>query len=299
MSWRDNSTSSTRSGSPDSGKSSGAGAGTAGGGDRGGGNYTFSRTPEGKLGNWNTGGRAEYTGSMSRGLTPIGARRTAVPVGPQGNPRMVLPVVRPPIPPVQPPVPMVQPPVQPVAQRPVGYPPVDSVSRLQNYLQEVAHVRNVNQNFPGQPATYAGSTHYKTSDPASGSFKKGDPSVNYGNDQYGSSIGGAPAGNRPGGERGGGGGGLWKRGGNVDRPSVLKQIQARSKRTQAIDTSRPATKKAGPAPARKPLSKVTQRVTNKKPPTKTPWKRGTTTPAFAKGGAVEKFMARYPNFKLA
>lgn len=94
------------------------------------------------------------------------------------------------------------------------------------------------------PSGVNGSTHYKTSGPESGSFR-------------------------------GGGSARFRKGGNVDKPSVLKRIMARNKEKKSSAVE------------------VTQRVT------KTPWKKAAKIPAFAKGGAVEKFMTRYPNFKLA
>lgn len=252
--------------------------------------YSFRSTDSGQ-GNWNTGGELTGTGSLASGIEPIGARDSRGHLI-NDSPAIVRPVVTPP-----PIVPLRPVTALPITPRPAVYPTHDSVSNLQNYLAGVAHARA--GNFPGQPSSYAGSTHYQTSGPRSGKFRGGDASVNYGGDRYGATFGDRPSGDRPAGEMGGGGGGGWRKGGNVDKPSVLKRIMARTKPKMAIDPSARATKKSSPVPARKPLSKVTQRVTNRKAPTKTPWKRGGSRPAFAKGGAVEKFMARYPNFKLA
>ena len=254
-----------------SGSVSGTGGGGFGGqggvstGGRGG--YTFSRVPgSGAMGNWNTGGAPVGFGSVGAGITPLGPQRTIRPA--------MAPPARQPIRPIRPIRPVTAIPVPPQVYPPVSGPPtrVDlNPATLEPW-----------SGAPGITSQYQDPR--RQSSPGGGSQDIGGGVT---------SISQSPG---PGSSRSKG---SYARGGNVQRPSILQQIMARSKPKQAIDAPATATKKAGPAPAKKPLSKVTQRVTNKKPPTKTPWKRGAITPAFAKGGAVEKFMARYPNFKLA
>lgn len=259
MSWRDNSSSSNRSstndGSGGSRSGSGSTSGTGGGGNS---NYGFRGTKTGQ-GNWNTGGQLKGYGNIDRGITPVG--RQAIPTQPTG--RATQPIQRPPVqtPPVQYP-PVSGPPTR-VDLNPATLAPWTGVG-----LDPLAKFRNPNGNYPAQ---------YNGGGPGRSFNSRKDQSRHPG-------MGGNGPAGRSGGGWGGGGGGGWAKGGNVDKPSILKQILARSKGQQ---------KSAIPAGGKK----VTQKVTSKK----TPWKKPAAAPAkpaFAKGGAVEKFMAKYPNFKL-
>lgn len=109
MSWRDNSSSDTRSSTSDSNGGSKSNA-SSGSKDSKGPNYTQRTVPGAKTpktGNWNTGGSVVSTGSFDKGYTPLGEKmRTVQPMAqrPTQRPLVVPPVV--PLPPVKPPVPI-------------------------------------------------------------------------------------------------------------------------------------------------------------------------------------------------
>lgn len=94
-SWRDNSSSDTRSSTSDSNGGIKSNA-SSGGGDSKGGNYTFSQTRAGNLGNWNTGGTPVATGNISgtRGLNPMSQPGQINPLA--GPPSMTQPTTVPP-----------------------------------------------------------------------------------------------------------------------------------------------------------------------------------------------------------
>lgn len=255
MSWRDDSNSSNKSGTNDgsggsrdaSGNVSGTGSGSGGGnsssgGSGGGSRYTYRTAGLKKQGNWNTGGKITGYGNMENGIKQV----SAIPAPPRA--------------------------IQPIRQMPRVIPRVKPLPLVQTPVAQVPPVVAPTQNMNVPGVTYGAPTGVKYqdhlpgyTDSSVGGYMGVDPSNNYGNDRYGTKFGDTQHGSNT------GGGGGWAKGGNVDKPSILKQILARNK----------------------PKAAITQRVTRKK----TPWKKGS-KPAFAKGGAVEKFMARYPRFKL-
>jgi hypothetical protein len=199
MSLRDNSSSANRSSTSDSRGNGSGGAGSAGGGN-GGSNFTFRdyRSNPNISGNWNTGGNITGTGSMSRGITPVGQPR---------SPLSPAPVAAQPLRPMMPP-PQI-PPAIPPSTYPVPYQPVDVWGP--NYRMDPGILAQM----LGQPKIQPAGVNLRPSTfPArpGATTRMGlrDPTENYGNDMFGNAYGGFSntRGNVGGGRGGGGGGGF-------------------------------------------------------------------------------------------